>query len=1446
MSKQQRRKGNAKNASSAAAHEYLAQGGATFVGLTPEMNIFEVASSNRLHQVVEIDDETRIVMKKLTKKDCQTREKGLKELMELINTENSSIESSYEHFCGLVAQLTTDGSPTVRMLTMKVISQFLTKLKKSASKGLKKIIPFVLFAKSDVTNGVAAAASAVIRDGFDADKKRQVVELFVPNTFDLAAKIAEGKHELSLPAEYDASEDLETRKMRLETQSLNTFLSYIKEYGNESKLWEEPARKLFSNSEFIKKTFAGKKEALKVQLLNISYKFSDNIEVILSNPVISTYIQASLDAQTFSTECATAWEGILILLPDERFHAKCSLQKGIYPRLLNLIRKKGNHWRVLKHYLLPAVSVLLQKLENPALITSIITSFTDNLPWQAEASMNAIHCWFCTFSDFVKWILGNDRINLEILKDLSPLIVEMSNQSMHFNTAEATECISGLIHWIIEKKVLENPAEFFDLLKTSIYEVAPPEKSRLFADSLTLPAKHLELAHLHGNLLSNPDVDFHIIRNLARASNSEYFEETCRNINNFEFIENSDRFDMLQAVEIVKLIEMKPSLSLQIKNNHVGRQLLLSENSEIWEKSLKNVPAGVFQEMVNFWHEKRNGKAIAQAVNFLKKMGIQLDTNAAAENVDFLISLLQSLDSKEDPEERKNLVLKLLSALFDAEDEPKLEHFESLKSHLNGDFEQFFEKLFANMEEEDAERVLEIAARFDKLVGFCDADSRGEIAGKMILGRREFDEMSEKLHFLELDVLTVSQHTTIITDALSRPIEHLEEKEATKMVKELGRLALFSVASNYNSSIHQLFAWQMIRVISALGNRYCLKFLDEELQQLRIELEKRVIKSEEIQKLINDGCCCAPNFITDTYGIPEKRQKFEEYSEDMDTKIETIYLKTDTPLEYVEKVFEASQSENSFPLFQFDQSKKYEWLANLTFVKRFIQCGGEIFRAENLEFRDFTLCGIITVLDTSTDILIDSPHSFSENPLLEALTTLYLELFVVLTDATKRGAYSEQSVEEWNEFYTPTIHTYCIRLFRTIRRDQQPTPFVRALLRALFVISEFPTSFSNDDDVANQEFIPELSVFKYPAFQESCIAQAFSLFASNNEHIQLIAYSVARLLMPIMFKLENAAALKSNEDSELPVSTNRRKLSLPVMISKSYPKDHHNPHVGPLLLDLTLLPLENTKDSGFSQEHRVAYCDVIDPFFKNALNALMLDQPFEFRQVPIGCRIPKSQERAYYLESDLSASPIFFDKFASRLLFKSMTLLPAAIRLFYKGMPNCFMPMFQETVTKYASRLLIEQELGKVREAKFEGEMKVRTVPVTGEIIAEYVVEETKMKLTIGLPPDYPLSVPSLTLDKAIVKTDRAKKWLLQLNAYLFHQNGAILEGIEMWKRNVDKGVEGVEDCTICMMTVHQQTHQLPKIKCKQCKNKFHSNCLYKWFESSNQSTCPLCRNNFT
>uniref|UniRef100_A0A8D2JPD7 E3 ubiquitin-protein ligase listerin n=1 Tax=Sciurus vulgaris TaxID=55149 RepID=A0A8D2JPD7_SCIVU len=71
------------------------------------------------------------------------------------------------------------------------------------------------------------------------------------------------------------------------------------------------------------------------------------------------------------------------------------------------------------------------------------------------------------------------------------------------------------------------------------------------------------------------------------------------------------------------------------------------------------------------------------------------------------------------------------------------------------------------------------------------------------------------------------------------------------------------------------------------------------------------------------------------------------------------------------------------------------------------------------------------------------------------------------------------------------------------------------------------------------------------------------------------------------------------------------------------------------------------------------------------------------------------------------------------------------------------------------------------------------------------------------------------------------------------------MEGLALWKNNVDKRFEGVEDCMICFSVIHGFNYSLPKKACRTCKKKFHSACLYKWFTSSNKSTCPLCRETF-
>ncbi|VDD85099.1 unnamed protein product [Enterobius vermicularis] len=131
------------------------------------------------------------------------------------------------------------------------------------------------------------------------------------------------------------------------------------------------------------------------------------------------------------------------------------------------------------------------------------------------------------------------------------------------------------------------------------------------------------------------------------------------------------------------------------------------------------------------------------------------------------------------------------------------------------------------------------------------------------------------------------------------------------------------------------------------------------------------------------------------------------------------------------------------------------------------------------------------------------------------------------------------------------------------------------------------------------------------------------------------------------------------------------------------------------------------------------------------------------------------------------------------------------------------------------------------------------------EIVAEFELDDSKIELNIELPVNYPLNAPSIQNEKSLVGRETKRRWVLQLTQFVVYQNGAIADAISLWARNVERHFAGAEDCTICMCTIHSRTYQLPKAKCKHCKKKFHSECIRKWFESSSQSTCPLCRSVF-
>lgn len=191
--------------------------------------------------------------------------------------------------------------------------------------------------------------------------------------------------------------------------------------------------------------------------------------------------------------------------------------------------------------------------------------------------------------------------------------------------------------------------------------------------------------------------------------------------------------------------------------------------------------------------------------------------------------------------------------------------------------------------------------------------------------------------------------------------------------------------------------------------------------------------------------------------------------------------------------------------------------------------------------------------------------------------------------------------------------------------------------------------------------------------------------------------------------------------------------------------------------------------------------------------------------------------------------------------------LPAMVRLWWNGCEKRIFSIVDKFTSKYVSCVLSAEEIASVQTSTqlFDG-MPVKARPAAREVIATYTVDDIFIELIIQLPQNYPLGSITIESGKRVgVAVQQWRNWMLQLSTYLMHQNGSIMEGLALWKHNVDKRFEGVEDCMICFSVIHGSNYSLPKKACRKCKKKFHSACLYTWFTSSNKSTCPLCRETF-
>lgn len=119
------------------------------------------------------------------------------------------------------------------------------------------------------------------------------------------------------------------------------------------------------------------------------------------------------------------------------------------------------------------------------------------------------------------------------------------------------------------------------------------------------------------------------------------------------------------------------------------------------------------------------------------------------------------------------------------------------------------------------------------------------------------------------------------------------------------------------------------------------------------------------------------------------------------------------------------------------------------------------------------------------------------------------------------------------------------------------------------------------------------------------------------------------------------------------------------------------------------------------------------------------------------------------------------------------------------------------------------------------------------------------LEITLHMPANFPMEAIRVEgVKRSGLPESRWKSALLSLQAIFRSSafNGNVVEAVRKWQANALKLFQGIEECAVCYSVVHPSDRSLPGPNCKQCKHRFHASCLYKWFKTSGNATCPLCR----
>ncbi|XP_008700006.1 E3 ubiquitin-protein ligase listerin isoform X3 [Ursus maritimus] len=521
---------------------------------------------------------------------------------------------------------------------------------------------------------------------------------------------------------------------------------------------------------------------------------------------------------------------------------------------------------------------------------------------------------------------------------------------------------------------------------------------------------------------------------------------------------------------------------------------------------------------------------------------------------------------------------------------------------------------------------------------------------------------------------------------------------------------------------------------------------------------------------------------------------------------------------------------------------------------------------------DFIMCSMLAWLETTNE-----NHALYSVPLVQLFACvscdLACELSAFFDSATLDtiGNLPVNLISEWKEFFSQGIHSLLLPLLVTVTEeseDTSETSFQNAMLKPMCET----LTYIPKDQLLSQKLPSRLVAGQktnLPEYLQTLLNTLAPLLLHRARPVQIAVYHMLYKLMPELPQYDQDNLKSYGDEEEEPA------LSPPAALMSllSTQEDLLENVLGciPVGQIVTIKPL--SEDFCYVLGYLLTW-KLILTFFKAAssqlralysmylrktksLNKLLYHL---FRLMPenptyaeTAIELSNKDPKTFFTEElqlsirETATLPYHIPHLACSVYHMTLKDLPAMVRLWWNSSEKRVFNIVDRFTSKYVSNVLSFQEISSVQTSTqlFNG-MTVKARATTREVMATYTIEDIVIELIIQLPSNYPLGSITVESGKRVgVAVQQWRNWMLQLSTYLTHQNGSIMEGLALWKNNVDKRFEGVEDCMICFSVIHGFNYSLPKKACRTCKKKFHSACLYKWFTSSNKSTCPLCRETF-